>query len=160
MENSSCTEYSFTALTVVTEVLLDFLFIYIFIFFSCNAFHYNCGKFVILKTSNRICEFYEKYIFHKRMHGQEKGKKKGKYMFYIIQFDIFLFLFIDCLFYRYLKSIYLSLYFSIIENKFQIFHFIYFYIISNQFFNFSIVEFIESSTNLKFKSWKILTNIK
>lgn len=81
-------------------------------------------------------------------------------MFYIIQFDIFLFLFIVCLFYRYLKSIYLSLYFSIIENKFQIFHFIYFYTISNQFFNFSIVEFIESSTNLKFKSWKILINIK
>lgn len=134
LENGSCTEYNFTALTLWQKFYWIFIFIYLFFFFRAMRSIIIVVN-LLYKTSNRIREFYEKYIFHKRMDKKKKKKRKIYVSYYPIWY---LFIFIYRLFVLQISFI---IFLCIIENKFQIF------------------EFIECSTNLKFKNWKILTII-
>lgn len=83
----------------------------------------------------------------------DKKKEDTRFtLFNLVSFYFYLWI---VLFYKYLKSIYLSSQFSAIENKFQIFHvpLYFYYTISNQFFNFSIVESSSLILKLKLKKY-------
>lgn len=78
LENGSCTEYNFTALTLWQKFYWIFIFIYLFFFFRAMRSIIIVVN-LLCKTSNRIREFYEKYIFHKRMNKKKEKKKENTF---------------------------------------------------------------------------------